>query len=360
MRRTLLLAFAVFVLAACSKDTTETPDLSTDKIYASILPTDATRVELNANKQTVWTAGDYIVVPGPADMRLYQFDGQTGDRNGTFTYRGTYNVTNYATDYVFDRYYAYLRQETVSLGRLNNGTPVLFMDANSVQHYKKGSYGATDNLIVGASDDGKNFSFQNVLGYLRLSITGDKAVKSITLTGNNEEPIAGQIYCPISDIPNAYWYQKESTITLDCGTGVQLTDSPTEFYIVVPPVTFSKGFTVVLTFTDGSTYLKSTSKAVTIARNMIQPMKNFATNGEVQQQVVTIEHTGSWIAAPLLKNAMGSIEWGDGTTSLLDELTSFTYTDGAASHTITIKATNVTTVELTNCTGITKLDVSNL
>lgn len=360
MQRTLILALAAFVLAACSKDTTETPNLSTQKIYASILLTETTRVELNANKQTVWTAGDQIVVHGPEDMRLYQFDGKTGDRNGTFTHIGNYNVADYAATFAFDRYYAYLHQGSVSIGKLANGTPVLFMFANATQSYQKGSYGASDNPIVGTSDDGVNFSFQNMLGYLRLSVTGDQVIQSITLTGNNEEVIAGQIFTPIDEIPTFYWQTKGTTITLDCGEGVQLTDTPTEFYIVVPAVTFTKGFTATLNFTDGTNFPKSTSKSVTIERNTIQPMKSFATGGDIEWQVVTIEHTGSWVAAPLLGNASGYIEWGEGTTSLFGELTSFTYTDGAASHTITVKASNASTVELTSCTGITKLDVSNL
>lgn len=358
MQRTLIGALAALILTACSTDTTETPDLNTQDIYASIAPTLTTRVELNDQKQTVWTTGDQIVVHGPENMRLYEFNGETGDRNGTFTHIGNFNVTDYATKYACDRYYAYIYEGSATIGTAS-GTPVLFMNAQATQSYKKESYGVGDNPILGTSDDGTNFSFQNMLGYLRLSITGDQAVQTITLTGNNNEVIAGQLYTPINNIPTIFWNTKGTTITLDCGEGVQLTDTPTEFYIVVPPVTFTKGFTVTLNLTDGTIFPKSTSKAVTIERNTIQPMKHFATGGDVQWQIVTLYHTGTQVAAPLLNNATGYIEWGDGTTSILGEVTSFDYTDGAASHTITVKAANASTVELNSCAGITKLDLSN-
>ena len=360
MRKLLLFAWSAIALVACSHDTTESPELGTKTIYATLASDDDSRVELNERKQTVWTAGDQIVVNGPDDMTVWQFNGQTGDRSGSFTYTGYFNFPNYSSTYQFDRYYAYLYDGPVTLGHTPDGVALLFMTARQQQTYKKGSYGVGDSPIIGTSDDGENFTFKNMLGYLRLSIKGNQTLESILFQGNNQEILAGTFYAPINDLFNTTWHEGQSTqITLDCGDGVQLTDTPTDFYIVLPPMTFEKGFSVTLNFTDGSLYPKSTSKEIVIERNAILPMATFDLGGEVDWQIATIYHTGTTVSAPLVGNGSGTIDWGEGTVSLLGELTSFTYTDGKPSHTITVKAINADQLAIDGCSGITKLDLSN-
>ena len=80
------------VVVACTEATVDEPknDASgADKIYATIadinIDGDDTRVELNKNLQTVWNAGDQIMVYYNNLMREYTFDGKDGDRSGSFT-----------------------------------------------------------------------------------------------------------------------------------------------------------------------------------------------------------------------------------------------------------------------------------
>ena len=82
------------------------------------------------------------------------------------------------------------------------------------------------------------------------------------------------MYYDTFEIDTYGWYQPDGdTITLDCGEeGVQLTDSPTEFYITMAPTVFEEGITVDITFTDGTMFPKATSKSVVVSRNTIQPM----------------------------------------------------------------------------------------
>ena len=91
------------LLASCAQDAAvDEPRMESamNKIYATIDDSeyansdDDTRVELNDKKQTVWTAGDKITVFYSEDVEVWQFDGNTGDRSGSFSYLGGYGYKN--------------------------------------------------------------------------------------------------------------------------------------------------------------------------------------------------------------------------------------------------------------------------
>lgn len=352
---------AAALLASCSKDTTiDLTPTDTEKIYATIADDDNSRVQLNDQKHTVWNAGDQIVVHSPNDLTIWAFDGKTGDRKGSFSKVGKYNVD--MSSLSFDKYYAlYSYDNYFSFGTVG-AVPAIIMTAPATQQYLKGSYGLHANTMFGTSTDGVNYSFRNMHGYLRLSLTGDKVVSKIELRGNNSETLAGEFYFTIKTPDDHHWYSSQSsTITLDCGSGVALSDTPTEFYFVVPPTTFANGITATITFADGEILPKRTSKQIVIERNTIQPMANISISGGIDWQKIFIYHSGSEVTAPMFYGSSavaGTINWGDGTTSILGELTSRYYTDGNESHIITIKAIDADTVEIDGCEGIIKIDLS--
>ena len=357
------------MFTACTHDTineTKKEDSGADIIYASIddmVDAEAengdTRVELNDKKQTVWTAGDRIMTFSNDGFGLWQFDGKTGDRSGSFIY-----IHNYGTPepgYVdYDQYYAiYLADLTY--GGYSDMSPMFFTTLPSTQNYKEQSYALNTNAMLGTSSDGKNYKFKNLCGYIRLSITGSKVVDNIVIKGRNSERITGRFYfdkngelAPYEN--NAY------SITLDCEDSVQLTDIPTEFYITLPPTTFTKGITVTINFTDGTVFTKSTSKSITIERNTIQPMKNFSTGGEVEWQTIVINHSGGIVYSPYFYGTSalsGFIYWGDDYMSNINTTSSYAYDDNEASHTITTKTTNANAVEINDCRGISIIDLTN-
>ena len=368
MKRGLLYLLALVTLASCAKDAAvDEPrvDGAEEKIYASIDDSeysayDDTRVELNNKKQTVWTAGDKILTFEFGNIYEWKFDGKTGDRNGSFSKTGTSYTDPYGKTTNYDQYYA-LYLSDLSIAQFSDKSPGLGTTLPATQHYKDHSYGLNTNAMLGTSSDGKNYQFINLMGYLRLSLTGNKVVKSITLESNNGETLAAHIYVHKSS--DYIIYDKTSTsITLDCGDGVQLTDVPTEFYFTILPQTLSKGISVVVNFTDGTVFPKSTSKSITIERNHIQPMKNFNTGGEAQWQMVSILHTGSKIYAPYFYGSSalsGYIYWGDDYMSDVNSVSSYTYDDGMASHTITVKTMGTTAIEIDNCQGISEIDLTN-
>lgn len=369
MKRTLLYILALVTLASCTQDAVvDEPrvDGAENKIYATIDATEDvedsdsdTRVELNNKKQTVWTAGDQIMTFSNDGFKLWQFDGKTGDRGGSFIHAGNYGTPD--ASYVnYDQHYAvYLADFTY--GAYSNKSPKFYTTLPSTQSYKAQSYGLNTNAMLGTSSDGKNYKFKNLYGYLRLSITGGKIVDKIVIKGRNNEAIAGTQYFNKNGVLTMY-DNKAYSITLDCENSVQLTDVPTEFYITMPPITLSKGITVTINFADGTVFTKSTSKSVTINRNTIQPMKSFNTGGEVEWQTISISHTGNKIYTPYFYGSSalsGFIYWGDDYMSNINNSSSYTYDDNKASHTITTKTMGATTVEITNCKGISEIDLTN-
>ena len=364
MRRYLIVAMLAAMFVACTTDKTTDLEVNVgvpDVVYASIGEAEC-RVQLNDKCQTVWTKDDLIFVFSKTETSLYKFNGKTGDREGSFTLSGS--AEPLGDGYKFDgKWFAiYDYYNFTGYGGFSDGTIVLFSEIQSVQTYLKNSYGLHANIMFGTSDDGKNYEFRNLLGYLRLSITGVKNVSKITVVGNDKEVLSGEFYFPTSAYESHQWYDKKSTsITLDCGSGVALTTTPTNFYFAMPPITLAKGLTVTVTFTDGTTYTQTTSKRVVIERNTIQPMATFNTNIDAADYCeVTIYHTGEFIEVPTFDNAVsGEINWGDGTVSLFNKFTTYDFTDGKESHTIRAEVIGATAVELKSCEGVSKIDLSN-
>lgn len=367
MKRGLLYLLALVTLASCAKDAAvDEPrvDGAEEKIYASIDDSeysayDGTRVELNDKKQTVWTAGDKIMTFSNDALKLWQFDGKTGDRSGSFIYAHNYGPPK--PGYVdYDQYYAiYLADLTY--GAYSDKSPIFYTTLPSTQSYKAQSYGLNTNAMLGTSSDGKNYKFKNLFGYLRLSISGGKIVDNIVIKGGKNEAIAGSFKFDKNGKLTLY-DNKAYSITLDCENSVQLTDIPTDFYITMPPIVLSKGITVTINFTDGTVFTKSTSKSITIERNTIQPMQNFSTGGEVEWQTIVISHSGGIVYSPYFYGTSalsGFIYWGDDYMSNINNSSSYTYDDNKASHTITTKTMCATAVEITNCKGISEIDLTN-
>ncbi len=286
----------VFAFVACTQDVMNEQNAiniaAPDTITVGFEGSD-TRIQLNEAMKTVWNKGDQVSVFYKSfDNLKYEFQGNTGDRDGVLKkVDGTWGgQTMHQTTIV----YPYNTNYLVS----TNGNIEAILP--SIQHYAEGSYGIGDNLMV-AQSEFNNFSLRNTCGWLRLHLTGDgQKVKSIKFIGNNDEQVAGLVYVntanaeltlanSVCDVP----FDDESGeltpggvdgnffiedviskgVTLDLGDGVELNDESKAFYIALPPQTFEQGFTIIITRIDGGKMIKSTSKALTIDRNHIQPME---------------------------------------------------------------------------------------
>ena len=245
-----------------------------------------TRTYVEQDKYILWHEDDLLTVFYGDDVNnKYKFEGETGDNGGTFTVVD--GSTSDATT-PLDRIYAiypYDADATIS----SSGEIGYHLAAT--QSYAKDSFGVGANTMVAATEsvDDTDLYFSNLCGYLKIKLYGNILVKSIELSGNSGEKIAGLATITASnDAQPTITMSDEATesILLDCGDGVAAghkAESATTFWFVVPPTTFAEGITVTITSTSDEVFEKSTNKPVVIERNTIQPMAAFEVVGECNE-----------------------------------------------------------------------------
>lgn len=151
----------------------------------------------------------------------------------------------------------------------------------SIQSFVDNSFGLGANTMVAVTKDKDDnyLSFKNVGGYIVFKLFGEGTViKSISLTSLAGEILAGDAFITASHSAEpVVSFDDEgylvSTLTIDCGEeGVELgatADEAKGFWFVVPPLTFSDGFEVTFTTTDGASITKTASGSIKVARNKV-------------------------------------------------------------------------------------------
>ena len=168
----------------------------------------------------------------------------------------------------------------------------------ATQTYAEGSFGngAFPMAAVTSTKDDMLLKFKNVLGGLKLQLTGTATIASITVTGNNNEILCGAAEVTVSNTTTPTINLIDATaktVTLDCGEGVQLnSETATLFIIALPPMTMEGGFTVVVTDTDGKQMEIKTTKSQTINRSKLLKMPAVTYEGSSVFSPLTFTSTG--------------------------------------------------------------------
>ena len=271
MKRFVLFVTAILI-AACTDIYVDTETaVVADGEYALNVSIEGgdTRVQLNEAGKTVWNSGDRVAVMYRSTaFEEWQFKGNDGDRTGVIAPISSSKVPTLVTGTV--AVYPYGEYS------YNSTTKNLTTTLGTEQCYLDGSYGENGNMLVAYSTN-SNLVFKNIYGWLKLQLTGEnQSVKSITVKGNNYEPLVGEANVNVSTLVASLTSGGEPSVKLNCGDeGVALSDKATSFYVGLLPQTFEKGISVEIETTDGDKMTKSTSKKVVIERNTIQPMATF-------------------------------------------------------------------------------------
>ena len=246
------------------------------RVFTTSFENDESRTYVENGTLLRWTYSDQITLFDGNTLPLqYQFRGGTGANSGTFYMVGKPEGTGTSLNH---NYALYPYAQDVKVPKEG----VLTATLPFRQHYANNSFGLGDNTMVAVTRnvDDLFLNFKNVGGYLKLQLYGDDVtVKSITLTGNNDEKIAGEATLAVGydEAPVVSMADSAFTsITLDCGeAGVKLGTSEeeaTEFWIVVPPTVFEKGFTVKVRDFENGVFVQTTDKKQVIERNVVKPM----------------------------------------------------------------------------------------
>lgn len=278
MKRTCFYIITIFLACSCQlADLMEQGKIN--RAFTASLEEYQTKTYVEEGRLLRWNEDDRIsLFEGNTLNAQYRFDGQTGDNSGTFSSL----ETSYGTGNDLQRNYAIYPYKA---GTEITESGVIYFYLPNHQKYANNSFGLGANTMACATKDLDDtyLSFKNVCGYIKVQLYGSNIkVRRITFSGNNGEHISGEAKINISETNEpsvSLTRDAESVIVLDCGeSGVEVgnsVNSPTSFWIVVPPKTFTKGFNVTILTMDGAEIKKSTTNNVTIERNIVTPMKAF-------------------------------------------------------------------------------------
>ena len=281
MKKISTILSALALAAGCTVSTVGTDDvLRSSPVFTANFESPNTRVYVDGDLKLHWSKDDRISVFTSTYNDEYKFNGSTGDKNGAFTplddevHSGNDIPAVYAV-------YPYSPDTSV------DSDGVVFLSLPEVQTYAADSFGNACNTMVAVTESKSSrvFEFKNLCGFVVIRLYGNATIKSISLTGNNGEKLAGtaSVTAVYGQPPKLRMSEQAAeSITLDCGDGVTLgktADEATAFWFAIPPVTFSNGFTVRITDADQLSMKKSVSAERRVVRNIVNTMVPLEVSG---------------------------------------------------------------------------------
>ena len=281
MKKNILSILAICAaLLGCQKNEISETCPSGVELHATIEDDASTKTLMDENNNIRWSEGDQIIAfmkssYGHKYKLISSFVGKTyADFEPATSAGGNLSAgTEWNHNVVYYPYSADV--EAIKSG--DNYT--LSVVLPSEQTYAAESFGNGFFPMVAVSEN-NNITFKNVLGGIKLQLRGTQKIKSIKLEGKNNEKLSGvatvTAYTDETKPAITMASSASKSVTLNCGSGVQLNESKaTEFIIALPPVLFSKGFTVTVAEDSGNPYTVEADKANTVLRSSILNMPAF-------------------------------------------------------------------------------------
>ena len=289
------------IVAGCQREEVETTESGNDvmEIYASVetVADLSTRTYLEGT-EVLWNEGDQIAVcMGNATVSRFNVkSGSEGSTNAVFekdeTYKGEVSDVQLSNNIAW---YPFCEFSCTS----RDSGYMLLVDFPSAQKYAPDSFpeGAFPMVAVTKDVAQQEYSFRNVCGAIMLQLKGSGSIRSVSITGNSSEILAGiaSVSAAYGTEPSVELLEDEcTTVTLDCGEdGVALdADVPTSFIIALPPVPFEKGFVITVTDTRGGSKNYVTAKPNPIIRSKIRRMPVQEYDGIIRQAGDYIDEYG--------------------------------------------------------------------
>lgn len=282
MKRILL--WSILLFAGCTQTPIDEGVIAfRNEFYAEIeaaANSSDSRTFLDEKIRLRWTADDRITIFKKTSYnRQFKYMGVTGANAGGFTQVSTDDEFWYGATLPYN-YAAYPHSDAMSFHE--DGYFVLTMPAEQI--YAENSVGLGANTMVAVSESGQ-LMFKNVGSFLRVRLWGDnQQVQSVTLTTKGEEVLAGpaKITPSLTEAPLCEMTGSTKSITLNCTTPITVSDSedtPTDFWIVLPPTTFADGFTVTVQNQYGNTQTFNIDQAFKFEQNTYYNLKREVTMG---------------------------------------------------------------------------------
>ena len=243
---------------------------------------DETKTALGSGLKVVWSAGDAIRIYSNSCQYGEVFTLKNGAGEQTGTFEGSASIGDGPYYAVYPNSEAVEVPNTYSSIESNNYFEVRVLPSHV---YEANSFGNGSNISWAYSSSLSNLSFQNVFGAVKFSLTGTAKIQMINLYTRGSELLSGtlRVLNPKGPAPVSYSMigtREEMTQyrqIFGMGEGVQLSGTPTDFYISVPAGALADGFFVEFIDTDGKAMIKSApASSNVINRSKIRQMPPFA------------------------------------------------------------------------------------
>ena len=254
-----------------------------DNLYASIEPVNTTKTVMDDNNNVLWSDGDKLVAfmkttLGVKYQIMEQFVGTTTGGFSKLNEPG--NEDDLESGQELDHNVVlYPHSYDVWCMKNDDNVPTQSYRLNvmlpEAQSYEENTFGVGTFPMIAVSPDNK-LTFRNICGGLKLQFKGVDKIKSIKLEGLGGEKISGKSTvvgyvdgsAPVITMSSDD--ESYSHVILDCGEGVQLSETtPTTFIIAVPPMEFASGLKITVTDTDGLSRTLKNSSSNTIKRSSL-------------------------------------------------------------------------------------------
>ncbi|MBO6170050.1 MAG: hypothetical protein J6O51_08795 [Bacteroidales bacterium] len=266
MRRAFLFCAVAALAVSCSTKIDQVK--SYPLFHASVEGVKSTKLYTGEDLNVYWNAKDSINLFNKSKTSfIAEFTGADGDRAGDFKVVRS-GFDSEALNNVYAIYPYDASNAVTSEGVINFTFP-------GSQTYAVNSFGPKSNPMVAASAD-ENLFFYNIGGYLHLKLYGENvSVAAIEVDSKAEEPLSGSATVTIA--PGAEPEFKFADTDTKAYAFVDCTSSPvllgadavhaTDFWIVLPPVALSQGFTVWVLDEEFNEFSLSYSSSIEIKRN---------------------------------------------------------------------------------------------
>lgn len=297
--RYFILFATVVLVAGCIQE--DLPEVETSVEIAARMECEAdTKTSLsgleNGMYYPLWSAGDEIAVFADDDKNPSKFNLISGEESTAAMFSGTRKGKDYFALYPYD-----------VAGSISDG--VLSVNLPETQKYVKGSFGPGAFPMVASGSASEGLRFMNLCSVLKISFTGTAAVKSVTLTANDENTFlsgSASVVVENADTDKALLVMSAGasrSVVLET-KGLEISeDSPADVFIVIPSQTYKGGLTIeVDTYTEKIT--KKISTALTFERSQIRAIKDFELDSEVPDIIPeTIPDNEIWYKSDYGKDA---------------------------------------------------------
>ncbi|MBO4475425.1 MAG: calcineurin-like phosphoesterase C-terminal domain-containing protein [Bacteroidales bacterium] len=240
MGRFYFIALAALLLASCEREVaTDVPVAPAGKAVSITAEIPSSKTALGPKDNdfypNYWADGDAISVNGVSSSPLSEVP--AGTARATFQLAG-----------VESPYYAAYPASAVS-GYASGGATV---SIPAEQNWVSGSYDPAAFIMLGTSEGGV-IGFVPQVAILKITLTGDASIVSVSLTSPGGLPLAGGFTTDFSSL--AASGENVSTVTVRCPGGAPAGSS---WYVVIPPSDFTvDGIRIVITDAAGGTMTRT-------------------------------------------------------------------------------------------------------